>query len=143
MMPLWTSASALGGVRMGVDLGRRAVGRPAGVADADAAGERRAAELVLEVAELALGAAAREVAVLQRRDAGRIVAAVFQPLQRIDQQRRHRRRARECRRCRTCAANRRSNRSSTAILSPRPTACRKSHPVIAATTIARGVDAKG
>src|SRR5215212_7968261 len=70
---------------MGVHLVRAAVGRPAGVADADRAGQRRLRELDLEVAELALGAPALEpTAVLERRDAGRIIAAVFEPLQRVD-----------------------------------------------------------
>ena len=41
MMPLWTIAMRPDGVdvRVRVDVGRRAVGGPAGVADADAAGE--------------------------------------------------------------------------------------------------------
>ena len=55
----------LGRVRMGVHLGRRAVGRPARMADAGVAGERRAAELLLEVPELALGPAALEMARLR------------------------------------------------------------------------------
>ena len=75
---------------MGVALGRRAVGRPARMADAGAAGKRLRGEPFLEVAELALGPAAGQMAVLERRDAGRIVAAIFEPLQRIDEQRRHR-----------------------------------------------------
>ena len=36
-----------------------------------------------EVAELALGAAALDVAVHQRGDAGAVIAAIFQPAQRI------------------------------------------------------------
>ena len=80
----------LRGVRMGIALGRRAVGRPAGVADAGVAGERLLGELGLQVAQLALGAPARQVAVFQRRHAGQVIAAIFQPLQRIDQKRRHR-----------------------------------------------------
>jgi hypothetical protein len=40
--------------------------------------QRLARETVAEIAQLALGAAAREVAVLQRGDAGRIVAAIFE-----------------------------------------------------------------
>ena len=45
-----------------------------------------AAEPRLEVGQLALGAAALDVAVHQGGDARRIVAAIFQPLQRVDQQ---------------------------------------------------------
>jgi hypothetical protein len=41
-------------------------------------------ELRLEVPELALGASPREPPVLERRDAGGIVAAVFEPLQGVD-----------------------------------------------------------
>src|ERR1700730_1578207 len=73
---------------MGVALRRLAVGRPARVADADRAGQRRHAESRLEIDQLALGAAAVDVAVDQRGDARRVVAAIFQPLQRLDQQRR-------------------------------------------------------
>ena len=40
---------------------------------------------LLEVLELAFGAAARQRAALQRRDAGGIVAAVFEALERIDE----------------------------------------------------------
>ena len=81
----------VGGVGMGVGLVRAAVGRPAGVADADGAGERLARQQRFEVAELALGATARDVAVGQRGDARRIVAAIFEALQPVEQQRGHRR----------------------------------------------------
>ena len=63
MMPLCTTATRSVAMRMGVALGRHAVRRPARVADADRAGQRLAAEPRLEVAELALGAAALDVAV--------------------------------------------------------------------------------
>ena len=86
MMPLWTMATRLGGDGMGVALGGLAVGRPARVADADRARQRLAAEPRLEVHKLALGAPALDVAVDQGGDAGRIVAAIFQALQRLDQQ---------------------------------------------------------
>ncbi len=62
------------GVRMGVRFVRLAVGRPARVADADRARQRRRRELRLEVLELALGAPALDPAVFERRDPGRIVA---------------------------------------------------------------------
>ena len=82
---------AVGRVGMGVDLVRTAVGRPAGVADADGARERLLGEPDLEIAELTFGAAAGEAAGLERRHARRIVAAVFQALQSIDHARRDRR----------------------------------------------------
>ena len=72
------------GVRMGVGLGRLAMRRPTGVADADRAQERRGGEFGLEVLKLALGAPAFKLSVLKRRDASRIIAAVFEALQRLD-----------------------------------------------------------
>ncbi len=59
----------VGRVRMGVDFVRDAVGGPARVADADLAGQRILIEQVSEIGELALGAAALDMAVHQRRDA--------------------------------------------------------------------------
>src|SRR5579862_6567049 len=76
---------AVGRVRMRVALGRAAMRCPAGMANADIAGERLKFEAARERAELAFGAAARKRAVIERSDAGRIVAAVFQALERIDQ----------------------------------------------------------
>ncbi len=61
--------------------------RPAGMADAGAAGLAVAGELRLEIAQLALGAEAREVAALDDSDAGRVIAAIFEPLQRVHQKR--------------------------------------------------------
>ena len=71
---------------MRIALAGLAVRRPARVADADRAGQRFAAKTRLEVYELAFGAPALDVAVDQGGDAGRIVAAIFQALQRLDQQ---------------------------------------------------------
>src|SRR5205807_806103 len=82
---------ASGRVWVRVDLGRRAMGRPAGVTYARAAVERSPRQAVLQVPQLALGATALEMPILKRGDAGGIVAAIFQPPQRIHQQRRHRR----------------------------------------------------
>ena len=48
------------------------------------------ASLRLEIAQLALGAPAGELAALQRGHAGGIIAAVFQPLERIDERARDR-----------------------------------------------------
>ena len=75
----------VGGMRMRVVFGRLAMRRPAGVADADVAVQRLAVEPVFEVLQFAFGAPARQRAVLERRDAGGIIAAIFEPLQRIDQ----------------------------------------------------------
>jgi hypothetical protein len=47
--------------------------------------ERLAREPSLEVAELTLGATARQRAPFQRRDASRIIAAIFEPLERVDE----------------------------------------------------------
>ena len=74
---------------MRVGLGRLAVRRPAGVADADRARQRRGGELRLEVLEFSLGAPAREHAMFERGDAGQVVAAIFQALQRVDDGARH------------------------------------------------------
>ena len=60
----------------------------------------------LQVLELALGAAALEMAVLDGGDAGRVVAAIFEPAQRVDEIAGAPPSARECRRCRTCAWSR-------------------------------------
>ena len=76
---------ALVHVRMGVALGRAAVRRPARVADAGAPLQRLVGEPQLQVLELALGAAAVEMAVLDGGDAGRIVAAILEPPQRVDE----------------------------------------------------------
>ena len=71
-------------VRMGVGFGRLAVRRPARVADADRAAKRRRGEFRLQVLELAFGAPPLQLAVLEGRHAGGIIAAVFEPLQRVD-----------------------------------------------------------
>ena len=71
-------------VGMGVGLGRLAMRRPAGVADADRAREGMGRELGLEILEFALGAPPLEPPVLEGRDAGRVVAAVFESLERLD-----------------------------------------------------------
>src|SRR2546430_2006724 len=79
-----------GGVRMRVVLGWLAVGGPTGVADADQALQRLALQPRLKIAELALGAPTRQHAMLERSDAGGIIAAVFKALQRVDKLPRHR-----------------------------------------------------
>ena len=78
------------GVRMGVGFRRLAMRRPARVADADRSAKRRCGELRLQILKLALGAPPLQLAVLERRHAGGIVAAIFEPLQRIDDRARDR-----------------------------------------------------
>ena len=75
----------VGHVRVGVRLRRLAVGRPAGMADAGLAKQRGGFQPRLEIAQLAFGAAAAKLAMLDGGDACGIVAAIFQPLQRIDE----------------------------------------------------------
>ncbi len=72
-------------MRMGIALGGRAMGGPARVADPGAAGERRPVQRRRQVGQLALGAAAVDVAVHQGGDAGAVIAAIFQALQRLQQ----------------------------------------------------------
>jgi hypothetical protein len=73
-------------VRVGIGDGGRTMGGPAGVADAGLAGQRLMHQQVGQVHQLAHGAAAVEPAVVDGGDPGAVVAAVFQPLQRLDQQ---------------------------------------------------------
>ena len=70
-------------VRVSVLLGGAAVGGPAGVPDAPVAVERLRGEARRQVAELARGAAALEAAVLHDGDAGRVVPAILQPAQAV------------------------------------------------------------
>ena len=69
---------------MRIDFVRFAVCGPTCVADTAVAVERFAHQALFEVLQLAFGAAAREVAAFERRDAGRIVAAIFKALERLD-----------------------------------------------------------
>ena len=89
MMPLWITATRPLRVddRVGVALGRLAVRRPARVGDAVAAAERLARQLLDQAVELAFGAPGLETAVLDHRDAGRVVAAVLEAPQSVDEQR--------------------------------------------------------
>ena len=79
-----------GRVRMRVVLGRPAVRRPTGMADADRAGERLARQPRFQILQLSLRAPPREHAMLERRHARRIIAAIFEAPERIDQLRRGR-----------------------------------------------------
>ena len=69
MMPLWTTETCAVHVRMRVALGRAAVRRPARVADAGASRQGLLEQALFEIAQLAFGAAAFELAVLDGRDA--------------------------------------------------------------------------
>ena len=55
------------------------------MADADIAAERFLFEPDLQRMQLAFGAAARQHAVIDRGDAGGVIAAIFEALERIDQ----------------------------------------------------------
>ena len=90
MMPLWTTVTRPAVCGWALRVGRRAVGGPAGVADA---GRRRSAARSPARASRSRDLARRAAALDARRptdagDAGRVVAAVFQPLQALDQPRR-------------------------------------------------------
>ena len=93
---------AFGRVRMGVVLGRLAVGGPAGVADAGVTVERRIVQPLLEILQLAFGAPPLELACLpasrRRRNRSRDIRAASgnRPVAP------RRERAPECRQCRTC-----------------------------------------
>src|SRR5205823_8479221 len=79
-----------GGVRMRIVLGRAAMRRPARVANADGAFERLAFQPALEVLQLSLGAPPGELAAFERSNARRIITAIFEALERIDELRRGR-----------------------------------------------------
>jgi hypothetical protein len=76
---------AAGGVGVGVGDVGRAVGGPADVADAVLATSGCSASTASRFADLALGPAALDLAVHDGGDAGRVVAAVFEPLEAVDQ----------------------------------------------------------
>jgi hypothetical protein len=72
-------------VRMGIVDGRRAMRRPAGMGDAGGAGERAVVQDPGEIAELALRPAPVDPAAIQGGDAGRVIAAIFEPFQPVEQ----------------------------------------------------------
>ena len=90
MMPLWTTARrslACGWALFSVGLpcvAQRVWPMPI------VAAERRSASLASRLRSLPSRAHAAQLAVLQRRDAGGIIAAIFEPLQRLDDPRRRR-----------------------------------------------------
>ena len=79
---------AVDDVRMGIADGRRAMRRPAGMGDADLAGQRLGGELARQIVELALGAAAVEPPVDDGADAGAVIAAIFEPPEPVHEPRR-------------------------------------------------------
>src|SRR5207248_2652483 len=72
-------------VRVGVADGRRAVRRPARMRDPGGAAERMLGKLTRQIVELALGPAPLKIAVVDGTDAGRIVAAIFEALEAVEQ----------------------------------------------------------
>ena len=80
----------LGGVGVGIALRRRAMRCPACVPDADVTFQWLGTQPLVEVDKFALGAPPGQHPALKRCDAGRIVAAIFKPLQRIDEERSNR-----------------------------------------------------
>ena len=75
----------VGGVRMRIGLSRPAMGRPAGVANADGPAQRFALEPRFERAQFAFSAPAPEDTVVERCNARGIIAAVFKALEGINQ----------------------------------------------------------
>ncbi len=82
-------ADLAGRMRVGVGHIGRAVGGPAGVADADDALDRLGHDGGFEVADLAGGAAAVGAGSALHGDAGRVIAAVFETAQGFQQARGH------------------------------------------------------
>ena len=72
-------------VRVRIADGRRAMRSPARMGDAGDAVERVLFQLSREIVELALGAPADKLAILDRANAGRVIAAIFEPLQAVEQ----------------------------------------------------------
>ena len=70
---------------MRVSLGGLSMRRPARVPDPETALERSFAKIRLEIDELALRAPDVEHVALEDRDAGRVVAAIFETAQTVDQ----------------------------------------------------------
>src|SRR6185503_16071741 len=72
-------------VRVRVADCRSAMRRPARMGDAGNARERFGIELASKIVEFALGPTADELAIVDRANAGRIITAIFEPLQPIEQ----------------------------------------------------------
>ncbi len=74
---------AIDEMRMGIGFVRNPMRCPAGVRNAGDAGKRLFGEFLLQIEELALGAAAVHCAIMDRCNACGVIAPIFQPLQRI------------------------------------------------------------
>ena len=72
---------------MGVDFVGAAVGGPAGVAEPDGAFEFLSVERIFELAELPGASVDPDLAVFEGGDAGGVVAAIFEPLEPVHQDR--------------------------------------------------------
>ena len=86
---------AAGGMGVGIGFAGRAMRGPAGVADARGAADGAPGDQAFELDELALGAAKLDQAVGERRETCRIVAAVFEAPQPVEDVRRRLIRARD------------------------------------------------
>src|SRR5262249_23463218 len=83
--PVVDHRQALGRMRMRVFFAWPPMRCPAGMADADRAHKRLVRELLLEIAQPAFRASSLARPAFERRKAGRIVAAIFEPLERINE----------------------------------------------------------
>ncbi len=72
-------------VRVRIAHRRRAMRSPSRVGDPDPSAKRLGLQFPLQVVELALGPATLERAVFKRADARRVVAAIFEPLEPVEQ----------------------------------------------------------
>jgi hypothetical protein len=81
--PVVNNRNAIDGVRMRVLLIGTAVRCPAGVTDANSPGKGVRCEPALKVDKLADRAAPRQQTAFEGCDAGRIISAILEPLQRI------------------------------------------------------------
>ena len=74
-----------GCVRMRICFRSRPMRGPARMADADRSRQGLFAKPPLQIAQLALGTTTIQPTAIQRRDAGRVVSAIFETLQRVDE----------------------------------------------------------
>src|SRR5438270_8291067 len=75
----------IGRVRMGVALAWPSMGGPAGMSDPDRAFERLALQFTLQIAQLALDATTFQPSAFECGNACRIVAAIFEPFERVNE----------------------------------------------------------